>query len=171
MNSLASYITLFAVLLIMLSGLLKKRSIFDDFTKGAKEGLLTTFSIAPTVVALLTSIAMFKSSGAMDLFIQLLSPLTNVFNIPKELIPIMLIKPLSGSSSLALLDSIFKDFGPDSFIGKAASVIMGSTETTFYILTVYLASSKLKVSKKVLFAAIIANVFSFLFGTFLLKII
>ncbi len=170
MNSLASYTTLAIVLLIIVFGILKKESVFSDFTKGAKEGLLTTFAIAPTVIALITSVTMFKLSGAMDLIIKFLSPFSNFLKIPKELLPIILTKPLSGSSSLAILDSLFKNFSPDSFIGKAASVIMGSTETTFYILTVYFASSKFKVSKKVIIASLLVNIFSFLFSIFLIKV-
>ena len=92
-------------------------------------------------------------------------------NIPKDIVPLMLIKPISGSGSLALISSIFRDFGPDSFIGKLASVIMASSETTFYILTVYLALSKFKLKKKLIFTAILVNIFSFLISNIISKLI
>ena len=171
MGSFASFVTIFLVFLIILCGLLKKVPIFEIFTKGAKEGLLSTFSIAPTVIGLITAITMFTSSGAMDILVNFLNPIASILNIPKDLLPVMLTKPLSGSGTLAVLSSIFEKFSPDSFIGKAASAIMGSTETTFYILTVYLATSKFKIRKNLLVSAILVNVFSYFCSLVFLKIL
>ena len=171
MNSFASFVTIFLIFLIIIFALLKKIPIFDCFTKGAKEGLLSTFYIAPTVVGLLTAITMFSSSGAMDVLVNLLNPLAIKLNIPKELLPIMITKPLSGSGTLAVLSSIFEKFSPDSFIGKVASVIMGSTETTFYVLSVYLAKSKFKIGKNLLISAFLMNIFSYFFSLVIFKII
>ena len=171
MGTIGSFFIVLIILLTIIFALFKKAPVFSTFTEGAKEGLKSTFSIAPAIVGLIVSVTMFKESMAMDILVKLLNPLANCLNIPKDIIPLTLIKPLSGSGSLALVSSIFKDFGPDSFMGKLASVIMASTETTFYILTVYLASSKLKLTKKIVITALLVNVFSFLISNVVTKLI
>lgn len=171
MNTLGTFFTVLIILLVITFALFKRTSVFNTFTKGAKEGLNSTFSIAPTVIALIIATEMFKASGGMDILVNLLNPIAKILNIPKAILPLMIVKPLSGSSSLALVSSIFKDFGPDSFTGLLASLIMASTETTFYVLTVYLALSKLKLSKKIITVALLVNVFSFLLSSALAKLI
>lgn len=170
MSTLGSFFTNLIILLIIIFATVKKIPVFDAFVEGAKEGIKSTVKLAPLILALIVSVNMFKESGAMDILVKLLTPIANFLNMPKDIVPLVLIKPISGSGSLALVSSIFKDFGPDSFIGKLASVIMASSETTFYILTVYLASSKFKLTKKLIFTAILVNIFSFLVSSTIVKL-
>lgn len=171
MSALGAFFTILIILLIIIFAIIKRTPVFDAFVEGAKEGIKSTVKLSPVILALIVSVNMFRESGAMDILVQLLTPLANFLNMPKDIVPLMLIKPISGSSSLALVSSIFRDFGPDSFIGKLASVIMASSETTFYILTVYLALSKFKLTKKLIFTAILVNIFSFLISNIISKLI
>ena len=171
MSKIGSFFTILIILLIIIFAIIKRIPVFDAFVEGAKEGIKSTVKLAPVILALIVSVNMFRESGAMDILVQLLTPLANFLNMPKDIVPLMLIKPISGSGSLALVSSIFRDFGPDSFIGKLASVIMASSETTFYILTVYLALSKFKLTKKLIFTAILVNIFSFLISNIISKLI
>ena len=171
MSTLGAFFTNLIILLIIIFAIIKRTPVFDAFVEGAKEGIKSTFKLAPAILALIVSVNMFRESGAMDVLVKLLTSLANFLNMPKDIVPLMLIKPISGSGSLALVSSIFRDFGPDSFIGKLASVIMASSETTFYILTVYLALSKFKLTKKLIFTAILVNIFSFLISNIISKLI
>ncbi len=171
MSKIGSFFTILIILLIIIFAIIKRIPVFDAFVEGAKEGIKSTVKLAPVILALIVSVNMFRESGAMDVLVKPLTPLANFLNMPKDIVPLMLIKPISGSGSLALISSIFRDFGPDSFIGKLASVIMASSETTFYILTVYLALSKFKLTKKLIFTAILVNIFSFLISNIISKLI
>ena len=126
-----------AMLLIVTSGLIRKQPVFSQFAAGAKEGLNTMYSIAPSLIGLITAIGMLKASGLLGLFTSLMSPLTNLAGIPEDVTPLFFLKPISGSGSLALLDEIIHSCGANSSITKIASVMTGSTETTFYCIAVY----------------------------------
>lgn len=133
----ASLIIPLTMLLIITVGLVKKKPVFSLFTDGAKEGLRTMYSITPPLIGLITAIGMFKASGVLDFFTSLLSPVTDLANIPKEVTPLFFLKPISGSGSLAILNNIINENGANSPITKIASVMTGSTETTFYCIAVY----------------------------------
>ncbi len=143
-NSFGFYVLPIVVFFIIFFGLYKQVSIFDTFLKGAAEGINSVISIAPTLIGLITAVTMLKSSGALDILTNLMSPIANFFAIPTKIVPLILLKPISGSGSLALLNNIFENESPDSFIGKISSIIACSTETTFYTIAVYLGSIKLK---------------------------
>ena len=134
-----------AIMLVILTfGLIKKVPVFSCFTDGAKEGLKTMYSIAPSLIGLITAIGMFKASGALDFFTDTLSPLMAFLGIPKEVSPLFFLKPISGSGSLAMLSQIVEDNGADSPIAKIAAVMTGSTETTFYCIAVYYGATNIK---------------------------
>lgn len=137
LSQISSYAIPIVLAGIVLFGLIKKVDIFDAFLEGAKEGAVTTFQIMPAIIAILTAIGMFKASGAMDLLVQLVAPVCGAVGFPAELAPLAIIRPISGSSSLAVLEQILTDYGPDSPVGRIASVLQGSTETTFYTIAVY----------------------------------
>ncbi len=139
----ASMIIPITLLVIVLWGLIKKEPIFTLFTDGVKEGLHTMYSIAPSLIGLITAIGMVKASGILDLFTSLLSPVTDLAGIPEQITPLMFLKPISGSGSLALLDSIIKENGANSLVTKIAAVMTGSTETTFYCIAVYYGAVKI----------------------------
>lgn len=160
MMNIGFYIIPLSILIIVTTGFIQKVKVFDTFLLGAKQGLESTFSLIPSLVGLIVAISMLKSSGALDIFTSFISPVCNFIGIPKEVIPIALLRPISGSGSIALLDDILKSNGPDSFIGKLASIISGSTETTFYTLTVYFGAVGIKNSRHAIPSAIIADIVS-----------
>lgn len=125
------------IVFIPLYAIFRKVPIYDSFVEGAKEGFPTAIQLIPHLVGMMVAVAIFRDSGALKLFLQVLKPLADWFHIPSEVLPIGLLRPISGSGSLAFVESIFRTYGPDSFLGKVASTIQASTDTTLYVLTVY----------------------------------
>lgn len=160
--SVINYISVVAmpviILIIIVEGFKEKIAVFDIFLKGAKEGIEIVFKIFPTLIGLFFSIAMLKSSGVLDFIINIISPITNFLQIPKEILPLTMLRSISGSASMAVATDIIKTNGVDSFIGILASVIMGSTETTLYTIAVYTSSVKIKKTRNILLAALMADV-------------
>lgn len=145
------------VAVVIIVGLVRKVALFDAFTAGARKGLETVLSIAPTLVGLITAVDMLKASGAMDMLCDFISPAADMLGFPKEIVPMVLLRPVSGGGSTALLTGIYKDCGPDSFAGQVASVLAGSTETTFYAVAVYFGSVNVKKIRHTLAAALAAD--------------
>lgn len=125
---------------ILLAGVARRVPVYDSFVIGAKEGFGTAISLIPQLIAMMVAVSVFRASGALTLLVAGLHPLLRLLHFPPELVPLALLRPISGSASLALVVDVFKTHGPDSFLGKAASVMQGSTDTTLYVLTVYFGS-------------------------------
>lgn len=143
--SLVSMIAIPLVVLIVLSvGSVKKLPTFDLFVEGGKEGLSMAISLLPYLLGMLVSIAIFRSSGALDFLISFIQPTLEVIRVPSEIVPLAFTKPISGTAALAVTSNLLKTYGPDSFIGRLASTMQGSTDTTFYIITVYFGSVGIK---------------------------
>ena len=142
---------------IIIFGLVKRVPVFDCFLEGAKEGFLTLYRIAPTILGLVFAVGLLRSSGAIDVICTALSPVADAVGFPVEVVPMALLRPVSGGGSTALLISVFEDCGPDSFAGRVASVLAGSTETTFYAIAVYYGSVGIKRIRHTLFAALSAD--------------
>ncbi len=147
-------------LLICVFGLYKKVDIFSAFLQGAKENVKVAFDILPSLVLLITLIAMLKSSGALSLITELLSPIAQAAGIDKNCLPLGVMRPFSGSGALAMFDSVIKEFGPDTSTGRIASIMMGSTETTFYTIAVYFSAAKIKPTGKIIAACLLADIAS-----------
>ncbi len=128
------------ILYIILFGMAKKVKVYDAFVKGAKDGLLIVYHLAPTLIGLLVGTGVLRESGALDALANLLTPLGAIFNVPKEVIPLMVVKLFSGSAATGLLLDIYRIFGPDSYIGTLASILMSCTETVLYCMSVYFMS-------------------------------
>ena len=139
-------------------GLIKRVNIFDSFVEGAKEGLRTVAFIAPTMIALLVAVGALRASGALDKLSELLRPAAEAIGFPAELVPMGLLRPVSGSGATALLTGIYEDFGADSFAAKCASVLAGSTETTFYCMTMYYSAAGVKRIRHTLISALTADI-------------
>lgn len=146
------------IFIIIFSALNEKKKIFDLFLKGAKEGIEITLKIFPTLVGLFFAISLLKNSGTTDITINILKPILTRFNIPSEILPLAILRPISGSGSIAIATEIMKTYGVDSLIGITASVIMGATETTIYTIAVYTGSVKIKNTRFVLWASLAADV-------------
>lgn len=144
MQSFASMIMPLVMAAIIISGLVKKQPVLDCFLEGAKEGFATMYSIAPSLIGLITAIGMLKASGALNMLTELISPVTSFIGFPDEVTPLLLLRPISGSGSLAVLSRIVEDCGADSLAARTAAVMAGSTETTFYCIAVYFGSIGVK---------------------------
>ncbi len=142
---------------IFLYGIYRGVNTFDAFLAGAKEGLSTVVSITPALICLLTAVAMFKASGALDVLSWGLGPLAEGLGLPREVIPLALLRPISGSGAMVLFNDILATYGPDSFIGRVASVMEGSTETTFYTIAVYYGATKVHRTRHTLPSALSAD--------------
>lgn len=142
---------------IILYGIKKKINIYDVFLEGAKEGLVTTFSIFPAVIAMIFAINIFLDSEVLYFIIGLFKPLLGGFNIELEIIPMALLRPVSGTASLAIMNDIFINFGPDSFTGRLASVLQGCTDTTIYVIALYFGAVKITKIKHALWGGLFAD--------------
>lgn len=147
----------FMIIVIVFYGVIERKKVFDIFLDGAKEGVGVVFNIFPTLVGLFVAIGALRSSGVIDLIVSFLTPVFDLFNFPSEVLPLALIRPISGSASIAVATDIMNNFGIDTDIGFIASVIMGSTETTVYTIAVYTSSVGIKKTRFVLWAALIAD--------------
>lgn len=145
------------IIVIVIYGVVERKKVFDIFLEGAKEGIGVVLNIFPTLVGLFVAIGALRSSGIIDLMVNFLTPVLNFVNFPTEILPLALIRPISGSSSIAVATDIMNKFGVDTNIGLMASVIMGSTETTVYTIAVYTSSVGIKKTRFVLWAALIAD--------------
>lgn len=145
----------FLITVILIYGIKKKTPIYDVFIAGAKDGLNTCIDILPFIIGIFIAIEALTSSGAMDCIENSVSPLFDIFHIPAELISLILLRPVSGSGSLVVVENIMKDVGPDSFIGRSASVMAGSCETVFYVLALYFGVTSVKKMKHAFAAGLI----------------
>ena len=146
---------------VAVCGLGRRIDIYAALTRGAEEGLRTLLRIVPALVGLLTAVSMFRASGAMEQLTALLSPLLTLLGIPPETAPLLLIRPMSGSGALAVGTELMTRFGPDSYIGRVAAVMLGSTGTTFYTIAVYFGSAGIHRSRHTVPAALIADLAGF----------
>lgn len=145
------------VLFIILYGFIKKIDIYDIFIVGVKESFSMILNLFPTFIAMILAINLFVNSGVLDFLLSMIKPILNIFNIPVEIMPLVIIRPISSSASLAYLNTIFSKFGPDSFIGLLGSVMQGCTDTTFYIISLYFGSIGIKKIRHSMFAALFAD--------------
>lgn len=157
-KELSNWVIPAAILVIISGGILRKVKVYEVFVEGAKEGFNVAIRIIPFLVAILCAIAAFRYSGAMDILTTVLSPLTKLIGMPAETVPLALIRPLSGSGALGLMSDLITAHGPDSFMGRLASTMMGSTETTFYVLAVYFGSVGIRKSRHAVAAGLMADI-------------
>jgi spore maturation protein B len=139
-GSLAGWLVPVFVAAVLLHGLWHRVDLIGEFVAGAREGLELSLNLFPYLLAIYVAVAAFRMSGALDLLSTLLAPVLRPLGVPAALLPLLLVRPLSGSASSGLVLSLLHQHGPDSFIGHLVSTIQGSSETTLYVLTVYLGS-------------------------------
>jgi spore maturation protein B len=146
------------LVVIPLVGLLRKVKVYDVFIEGAKEGFDVAVKIIPFLVGILVAIGMFRASGAMDLLMAAIRPLVTSTGFPAELVPLAILRSLTGSGSLAFTTDLIKTYGPDSVIGRMAATLYGSSETTFYVLAVYFGAVGVRRTRHAVPAALIGDI-------------
>lgn len=156
-NYISSAAIPIVMVIIIVYGILEKNKVYDTFVDGAKEGMEIVIKLFPTLLGIFVAVGALRSSGVLDFIIKIISPITNVLNIPGEIMPLAIVRPISGSASTAVATDIISKYGVDSKIGLIASTIMGSTETTFYTIAIYTSAVGVKKIKFVLTAALIGD--------------
>ncbi|NLJ97848.1 MAG: spore maturation protein [Tissierellia bacterium] len=146
----------FIILIILGHGYIKGIDIYSAFIEGAKEGFKTAIRIMPYLIAIFVAVGIFRGSSALEMFTDILSPVTNLLGIPEEILPLIMIRPISGSGALGVVRDIISYYGPDSFPGWVASIMMGSSETIFYTIALYFGSIGIEDHRHTLKAALIS---------------
>lgn len=157
-NYISSATIPFIIIIAIIFGLQEKKDVFNEFIDGTKAGIKVVYNIFPSLIGIFLAVGALRSSGILDFIIKYVSPITNIIGIPKEIMPLILIRPISGSATIAISTDIMTRYGVDSKIGLIASTIMGSTETTLYIISIYATSLGIKKINYVLYCALIADV-------------
>lgn len=168
---MSDFVIPFFIALIMIIGLIRRVDIFSEFTEGAAENLKAAFDVLPALIALMTAIGMFKASGALEVISEAISPVTGFLGFPEECIPLAIIRPVSGSGALAVFESILNDVSPDSFAGRVASVIIGSTETTFYTIAVYYGITGVKKTRHAIASSLTADFTGFILSALTVRLL
>lgn len=154
-----------------LYGLLKKVPVYEVFVEGAKEGFNVAVMIIPYLVAILFAIGMFRASGALDFLTELLRPVLALIGIPAEVVPMGLVRPLTGSGSAAIVLDMINEFGEDSLLVKMAATMFGSTETTFYVIAVYFGAVNVRKTRHAVPAGLIADMFAMLLAVYVVRLL
>ncbi len=157
MNNISNCIIPIIVLIIVLYALKKRVDIYDTFIDGTKESFDMTLKVFPNLLAMVFGVNIFLKSGVLDFIFNNLKPIFSYINVQIEILPMAIMRPISGSASLAILNDIFLNYGPDSFIGTVASIIQGSTDTTFYVLTLYFGSIGIKKIRYAMWAGLFSD--------------
>ncbi|MEQ8197068.1 MAG: nucleoside recognition domain-containing protein [Clostridiaceae bacterium] len=158
-------------LLIIFYGMITGKKVYEWFVEGAREGVQVCLRIFPYLLAMVMGVKIFREAGLLDILNFLLSPITAIIGLPKELLPLILIKPLSGSGAIGIYTDIIKTYGADTYIGLVASVLMGTTETIFYTVTVYYGAVKIKKIRHTLWAAVMADLTAIILSILMVKML
>lgn len=164
------YILPSVIAIVIICALKSRTDAYSAFIEGAEDGLKIVVKILPPLLAVLSAAQALRVSGALDMIMNFIAPVTDFLHIPRGVMPLALIRPVSGSGSIGILADILNSFGADSKEGMIASVIMGSTETTFYCLCVYFAGTKVKYIRKTLLCAVISDIIGILAGVWIINL-
>ena len=168
---ISDYIIPFLFFYIIGLGLISKVNIFDEFIKGAKDGFKVVYDILPTLIGLMVAIGVLRASGALNILSGILKPVTDYIHFPSQLVPVVIIKMFSSSAATSLVLDIFKEYGPDSYLGRLISVIMSSTETIFYTLAVYFMAAGVKKTRYTLLGCLIATLTGIIASTIMTNLV
>lgn len=176
MSTLRAIIDLFAALVLPvlivgfpLYGLYKKVPVYEEFVDGAKEGFQVAIRIIPYLVAILFAIGMFRASGAMDYLVSLLNPFLSLVGFPAEVLPMAIVRPLTGSGSAGIVVDMIKQYGEDSIFVKMAATMFGSTETTFYVIAVYFGAVNVRKTRHAVPVGLIADISAMFIAVYLIR--
>lgn len=166
LNIISLWALPFIIILILTFGIIKKIPIYEAFTEGAKDGFKVAVNIIPYLVAIIVAISMLRASGVGEILTHLLSSALTKFNIPADVLPVILVRPLSGSAALGLFSNIATTAGAGSYSTKLAAVMVGSSETTFYVLTVYFGAVGITKFRYALWVGILADIIAAIMSIF-----
>lgn len=158
LNIISLWALPFIIILILTLGLIKKIPIYEVFTEGAKDGFKVAVNIIPYLVAIIVAISMLRASGAIEMLAHALSSILSKFNVPADVLPVIFVRPLSGSAALGLFSDIATNLGPNSYATKLSAVMVGSSETTFYVLAVYFGSVGITKFRYALWVGLLADI-------------
>ncbi|MBL4954088.1 spore maturation protein [Neobacillus sp. OS1-32] len=156
---------------ILLYGTFKQVPTYESFVEGGKEGIKIAVQIIPFLVGMLVAISIFRASGALEALTNLLRPLMKAIGVPVEIVPLLFIRPISGTAALGMTSDLIANHGPDSFIGRLASILQGSTDTTFYVLTVYFGAVGIKKMGDALKVGLLADVVGIVISIIVVSVI
>jgi spore maturation protein B len=178
MDAVRAFIEVFSVFVLPLLivgfpmyGLYKKVPVYEEFVEGAKGGFKVAVTIIPYLVAILFAIAMFRASGALEFVINGLRPVLALIAVPAEVLPMMILRPLTGSGSAAIVLDMIGQYGPDSILVKMAATMFGSTETTFYVIAVYFGAVNVRKTRHALPAGLIADIFAMFLAVYVVQLL
>ncbi|HHV78361.1 MAG TPA: spore maturation protein [Firmicutes bacterium] len=146
---------------VMVFAKLRGVKVYEEFIEGAREGLHLTYRLLPYLVGMLTAVEMFKKSGALEALGKALAPLLGILRIPPEILALMVIRPVSGGAAAAMVLNILRTYGPDSTVGRMASIMQGSSDTTFYVLSLYFGSVNITKTRHALWVCLIGDMVGF----------
>ena len=167
---MADYIVPLLLAVTAIAALRKRENAYDILTDGAREGLSMLLTIAPSLIVLLSAVGMLRASGALEALSHALSPVLEFLGIPPQTVLLLLVRPISGSAALALGAELITAHGPDSLVGRTAAVMLGSTETTFYTVSVYFGACGVKKTRYAVPAALIADLTGFLAASWTVRL-
>lgn len=168
---ISDYIIPFLFFYIVGFGLLMKTNIFDEFIQGAKDGFKVVLDILPTLIGLMVAIGILRASGTLTIVSDFLRPLTDLLHFPSQLVPVAIIKMFSSSAATSLVLDIFKEYGPDSYLGRLVSVMMSSTETIFYTLAVYFMAAGVKKTRYTLLGCLLTTLTGIIVSVIMTKLV
>lgn len=171
LNVISTWAIPFLLLAVPLYGFIKKIPVYETFVEGAAEGFSTAVKIIPFLVGMMVAISVFRASGAMDYLTYILNPITTKIGAPAEVLPLAMMRPLSGSGVLGMATELMRIYGPDSFIGRLASVMQGTTDTTFFVLTIYFGSVGIRKYKYSIVTGLTADITGFLAALYICNLL
>lgn len=160
-NTVSAWAIPVLIVFIPLYAAYRKVPVYESFTEGAKEGFDTAIRIIPHLVGMMVAISIFRASGAMDMLIGAIAPLFARIGVPADVLPLALLRPITGAGSLAYTTDLIKTFGPDSFVARIAATVQGSTDTTLYVLTVYFGAVGIRRARYALRVGLFSDVVGF----------
>lgn len=171
MKYLGEIAPLAVIVIVVVIGFVKNTAIFQSFTEGAKNGITTAVNLLPTLIGIIIAVTMLDASGALDKLTELITPIAEKINFPPELVPLALIKPVSGSGATGIVSNLFEKFGTDSEIGMIASTMMASTETTIYAVTVYFSVKSYKSLRYTIPVALLGDFFTIILSVIVVRLL
>lgn len=157
-NFLSAFAIPATIIIIVLFGLKEKIKVFDTFLDGAKDGIKIVIELFPTLLGIFLAVGLLRNSGILSFIISIISPITNLLGIPSQILPLVMLRPISGSASIGVAVDLMNNYGVDSLIGNITSTIMGSTETTFYVIAIYTSCVKIKKIRFALLVALLSDI-------------